>query len=69
MKIGTSSLLRAEQQTLNLGNLARVCETVKTLHSMGEIPTGCLAEDLKIPSDGAARNRVCYEGRESDGWI
>eukprot|EP00798_Chlamydomonas_sp_ICE-L_P013420 gene13420-19275_t len=35
LKIGTSSLLRAEQQTLNLSNLARICETVKVLHSMG----------------------------------
>jgi hypothetical protein len=35
IKVGTSSLLRAEQNTLNLSNLARICETVKTLHSQG----------------------------------
>ena len=39
IKVGTSSLLRSEQNTLNLSNLARICETVKTLHSQGE----CLA--------------------------
>jgi len=35
LKIGTSSLVRAEQQTLNLSNLARICETVKSLHTLG----------------------------------
>jgi len=28
-------LLKSEQQTLNLGNLARICETVKILHTLG----------------------------------
>uniref|UniRef100_A0A7S0RM90 PUA domain-containing protein n=1 Tax=Chlamydomonas leiostraca TaxID=1034604 RepID=A0A7S0RM90_9CHLO len=35
IKVGTSSLVRAEQQTLNLGIIARLCETVKTLRSQG----------------------------------
>jgi glutamate 5-kinase len=35
IKVGTSSLLRPEQQTLNLTNLARMCETIKVLHSSG----------------------------------
>eukprot|EP00798_Chlamydomonas_sp_ICE-L_P013013 gene13013-3517_t len=35
IKIGTSSLLRSEHQTLNLSNLARICETVKKLHTQG----------------------------------
>lgn len=35
IKVGTSSLVRPEQQTLNLSNLARIAETVKALHSLG----------------------------------
>jgi hypothetical protein len=34
--VGTSSLLRAEQNTLNLSSLARIIDTVKTLHTQGE---------------------------------
>ena len=36
IKIGTSSIVKPEQHTLNLGNLARICETVKALLDMGE---------------------------------
>ncbi|GIL76458.1 hypothetical protein Vretimale_5990 [Volvox reticuliferus] len=35
IKVGTSSLVRSEQQTLNLTNLARICETVKLLKNEG----------------------------------
>jgi len=35
IKVGTSSLLRPELESLNLGNLARLCETVKSLHALG----------------------------------
>ena len=35
IKVGTSSLVRPEQQTLNLTNLARITETVKLLKSEG----------------------------------
>lgn len=35
IKVGTSSLVRPEQQTLNLSNLARICETIKVLHTQG----------------------------------
>ncbi|KXZ50922.1 hypothetical protein GPECTOR_14g169 [Gonium pectorale] len=35
IKVGTSSLVRPEQQTLNLTNLARICETVKLLKHEG----------------------------------
>lgn len=35
LKIGTSSLVRPELHTLNLTNLARICETVKALHMQG----------------------------------
>ncbi|PNW70105.1 hypothetical protein CHLRE_17g705850v5 [Chlamydomonas reinhardtii] len=35
IKVGTSSLVRPEQQTLNLTNLARICETIKALKKMG----------------------------------
>ncbi|PNH03605.1 Glutamate 5-kinase, partial [Tetrabaena socialis] len=35
IKVGTSSLVRPEQQTLNLTNLARISETVKLLKSEG----------------------------------
>ncbi len=38
IKVGTSSLVRPEQQTLNLSNLARICETIKTLHLQGAPP-------------------------------
>ncbi|KAL6745743.1 Aspartate/glutamate/uridylate kinase [Haematococcus lacustris] len=35
IKVGTSSLVRPEQQTLNLSSLARICETIKALHAKG----------------------------------
>ncbi|GLC33265.1 hypothetical protein PLESTB_000353000 [Pleodorina starrii] len=35
IKVGTSSLVRPEQQTLNLTNLARICETIKLLKNEG----------------------------------
>lgn len=35
IKIGTSSLIHERYQTLNLSNLARVCEVIKQLHSEG----------------------------------
>lgn len=35
IKVGTSSLVRPEQQTLNLSALARIAETVKALKSLG----------------------------------
>lgn len=35
VKVGTSSLIRQEQHTLNLSALARLCETVKELRSKG----------------------------------
>ncbi|KAI8467687.1 MAG: Aspartate/glutamate/uridylate kinase [Monoraphidium minutum] len=35
IKIGTSSLIHEGYQTLNLSNLARVCEVIKQLHSQG----------------------------------
>lgn len=33
--MGTSSLVRPEQNTLNLSNLARLCEVVRDLHADG----------------------------------
>jgi len=36
VKVGTSSLLRTEQNSLNLSNLARICETVRDFHQAGE---------------------------------
>ena len=33
IKVGTSSLVRPEQNTLNLSNLARLCEVVRELHA------------------------------------
>ncbi|KAF5831322.1 hypothetical protein DUNSADRAFT_13296 [Dunaliella salina] len=35
LKVGTSSLVRTEQMTVNLSSLARICETVKALHDQG----------------------------------
>lgn len=35
LKVGTSSLVRSEQQTLNISNLARIADTVKLLHDQG----------------------------------
>lgn len=35
VKVGTSSLVRAEHNSLNLSNLASICETVRTLRSEG----------------------------------
>jgi hypothetical protein len=43
LKVGTSSLVRPEQQTLNLSNLARICETVKVLHNQGKL-AGMMAQ-------------------------
>lgn len=39
IKIGTSSLIRSDQHVLNLGSLARICETVKALHDQGATAT------------------------------
>lgn len=36
VKVGTSSLLRTEQNSLNLSNLARICETVRDFHQSGK---------------------------------
>lgn len=56
IKVGTSSLVRPEQQTLNLTNLARICETVKALHNEGHhiiivtsgaVGVGCQRLNLK----------------------
>ncbi len=33
IKVGTSSLVRPEQNTLNISNLARLCEVVRELKS------------------------------------
>eukprot|EP00884_Botryococcus_braunii_P023354 jgi/Botrbrau1/9702/Bobra.0201s0032.1 len=35
IKVGTSSLVRTEQNSINLSNLARICETVRDLHVAG----------------------------------
>ena len=44
IKVGTSSLVRPEQNTLNLSNLARLCEAVRELsaqnHRYVVIPCG-----------------------------
>ncbi len=40
IKVGTSSLVRPEQQTLNLTNLARITETIKQLKSDGACVAG-----------------------------
>lgn len=37
IKVGTSSLLRADMGSLNISNLARICETVRDLHRAGQI--------------------------------
>lgn len=44
IKIGTSSLIHEGYNTLNLSNLARVCEVIKQLHSEGA--PGALARSL-----------------------
>ena len=36
VKVGTSSLVRIEQKSMNLSNLARICETVRDFHKTGE---------------------------------
>lgn len=46
IKVGTSSLVREEQQTLNLSNLARICDTVKWLHSQGTVNVTCCTDQL-----------------------
>ena len=35
VKVGTSSLVRAEQNSFNLSNIARICETVRDLYKSG----------------------------------
>lgn len=35
VKVGTSSLVRAEHNSFNLSNIARICETVRDLHQAG----------------------------------
>jgi hypothetical protein len=52
IKVGTSSLLRPEHQTLNLSNLARTCDTIKALHSEGKcgsLHLHCVASLLTAP--------------------
>jgi glutamate 5-kinase len=36
IKVGTSSLIRAEQQALNLTSIAGIVETVRDLRDLGE---------------------------------
>jgi len=49
--VGTSSLLRADQGSLNISNLARLCETVRDMHRKGESQYSCMSqqpETLKL---------------------
>jgi hypothetical protein len=52
IKIGTSSLIHQEYHSLNLSNLARVCEVIKQLHSEGK---------------GGVHRRGCFEGMARGG--
>jgi hypothetical protein len=47
IKVGTSSLIRAEQQTLNLTSIAGIVETVRDMKQLGN----CLQADRH--ADGA----------------
>ena len=38
IKVGTSSLVRPDKGSINISNLARLCETVRNLRGEGEIP-------------------------------
>ena len=67
IKVGTSSLVRPEQQTLNLTTLARICETVKALHMQGHhviivtsgaVGVGCQRLGLKEKPTQLARKQA-----------
>ncbi|KAK9819850.1 hypothetical protein WJX72_003212 [[Myrmecia] bisecta] len=67
IKVGTSSLVRAEQNSLNLGNLARICETVRDLHaaghrvvlvSSGAVGVGCQRLGLTTRPTGLAQKQA-----------
>jgi len=67
IKVGTSSLVRPEQQTLNLTTLARICETVKALHTQGHhviivtsgaVGVGCQRLGLKEKPTQLARKQA-----------
>eukprot|EP00199_Chlamydomonas_sp_CCMP681_P000607 CAMPEP_0119103234 /NCGR_PEP_ID=MMETSP1180-20130426/1718_1 /TAXON_ID=3052 ORGANISM="Chlamydomonas cf sp, Strain CCMP681" /NCGR_SAMPLE_ID=MMETSP1180 /ASSEMBLY_ACC=CAM_ASM_000741 /LENGTH=461 /DNA_ID=CAMNT_0007087685 /DNA_START=29 /DNA_END=1414 /DNA_ORIENTATION=+ len=67
IKVGTSSLVRPEQHTLNISNLARICETVKTLHnqghhviivSSGAVAVGCQRMGLTTKPKELARKQA-----------
>lgn len=57
IKIGTSSLIHQEYHSLNLSNLARVCEVIKQLHSQGE------GRALGAKASAAANIHCCHHVR------
>ncbi len=41
IKVGTSSLIQAEHNSLSLGNLAKLCEAIRDLESRGDCISCC----------------------------
>ena len=41
IKVGTSSLIQAEHNSLSLGNLAKLCEAIRDLRSRGNCISCC----------------------------
>ena len=41
IKVGTSSLIQAEHNSLSLGNLAKLCEAIRDLKSRGDCISCC----------------------------
>eukprot|EP00891_Asterochloris_glomerata_P000672 jgi/Astpho2/672/Aster-04507 len=73
IKVGTSSLIRAEHNSLSLGNLAKLCEAIRDLESRGHhvvvvssgaVGVGCLKLKLqKRPKELAARQALAAVGQ------
>lgn len=49
IKIGTSSLLRPDLSSINLSSLARICEIVKELRTLGK--SSAAAAFFGVPND------------------
>lgn len=77
LKVGTSSLVRPEQQTLNLSSLARICDTIKVLHTKGTAlqrasprPQSLAAHNAAQPQPPLTRNgagRRTHSKRKEQG--
>lgn len=72
IKVGTSSLIRPEQHTLNLSIMARICDTVHALHreghkvvlvTSGAVGVGCQRLGIDKPVQTAKKRALAAVGQ------